>query len=365
MDDVIKILDQLLRFKTITPNECGSFDYITSLLPDYNKVLIEKNGIKNLILSKKFNDAKNHLCISAHIDVVLADNNWNSDPFEPVIKDGFIYGRGAQDMKGNIAPMICALRDIKDFNGKISFIITSDEEGTGEFGTQEALKFLKSNNDLPNYALIIEPTSNKILGDNIKIGRRGSIHGVLKIFGVSGHVAYPNNCINPVDILSKYLNKISSHNLDSGDENYEASKIIITGINAGLKTSNVTPPDLTLNFNVRNSVHSDENSIRRYFEQLLDCKYTLDLNLGSIPYLSDKNSQIVTNLIKAVEKNSQIIPNLSTSGGTSDGKHFAKFGIDVVEFGCCNDRIHKPNERVSIDEVKNLYNIYTDFLKNF
>lgn len=364
-DEIIDVLINLLKFKTITPNECGSFAYISKILDEFKMQEINVNGIKNALFTKEFSKDKFHLCFGAHIDVVPPGANWSSDPFNPLIKNGFVYARGAQDMKGNLAPLMCALKNIKNFKGKISLIVTSDEEGEAKFGTYEVLKYLKKNEDLPDFALVCEPTCNKFLGDSIKIGRRGSINGILKIYGKQGHVAYPENFINPVDLIANKLNKISNFNLDSGDENFSPSKIVITDINFGINKTNVVSDELVIKFNVRNSTNVDEELIKNHFKNLLDCKYDLSLSVASLPFLSNKNSKFVAKLIQSIKKNTSITPILNTKGGTSDGKYFAKFGVDVVEFGVKNDTIHSIDERVSLIEVKTLYNIYMDFLKSF
>lgn len=363
--EVIKILLELLKFKSITPNDDGALNYISMILPDFNERRIEKNGVKNILLTKKFCDGP-HICFAGHIDVVPAGDGWDTNAFSPTIIENQIFARGAQDMKSGLAAMICALKNVKKFNGTLSLLITSDEEGDAIYGTKEVLSILSSEDALPDFAIVAEPTCDKEFGDSLKIGRRGSINGVLKIQGKQGHVAYPDKFINPVDILAKSLDKISSHNLCDEDENFQASKIVITDIRGGLECENVTPNDVKIMFNVRNSNKIGEFEIREYFKEIFkDNKYSLELKTSSKPFLTNKDSLIVKNLTKSIENICKLTPKLNTTGGTSDAKYFAQFGIDVVEFGVRNDTIHAINERVSIDEVEKLYTIFSDLIENF
>ncbi len=190
--DVIDLFIKLLSAKSITPDDAGLMDFIAEYLSDFEAIRIDKNGVKNLFLTKKFSEGE-HLCFAGHVDVVPAGDGWESDPFTPKIENGFIYARGAQDMKSGLAAFLAAVKETKEFNGRLSLLLTSDEEGDAKYGTKDCLEYLKKQNMLPNYAVVAEPTCEEQFGDAIKIGRRGSINGVLKLFGKQGHAAYPVN----------------------------------------------------------------------------------------------------------------------------------------------------------------------------
>lgn len=470
----IEVLQQLIAYPTITPQECGIYAYIKEILGDFEALEFEKEGVKNLFLYKdlsagnaesqthnhtqiqnatsavldyglprdssdslamtqkqdssdsistkthenksNFSNAelqnkesqKPHLCFAGHIDVVPPGEGWESEPFNPTIKEGFLYGRGAQDMKAGVAAFVCAIREFVDclesqnlqtstkgenvesiraqdskesltqerdssdstssqnFNGILSVLLTSDEEGAAIFGTKYTLECLKDKDLLPDFAIVAEPTSVEKFGDMIKVGRRGSINGILKIFGQQGHVAYPKKCLNPVDIIAPHLSKISGHKLDKGSEEFEPSRIVVTDIRGGLEVVNVTPNDLKIMFNVRNSTQTSVESVRKYLEHLLaKAPHSLELNQSSKPFLTDKQSLIVQKIVKALESQNGFAPELSTSGGTSDARYFAEFGVKVVECGVCNDSIHAINERVRMSEVEALQKVFLSLLKDF
>ncbi|MDA3968894.1 succinyl-diaminopimelate desuccinylase [Helicobacter ibis] len=361
----IEILKKLISFKSVTPNESGSYEYILGLLSGFKALEFDKNGVKNLFLYKQYGECKDslHICFAGHVDVVPAGDSWDSDPFTPIIKDGYIYGRGTQDMKSGIAAFLSAIMEIESFNGIISILLTSDEEGEAIYGTKYALEELEKMNLLPNFAIVAEPTSVESVCDMIKIGRRGSINGILTLEGKQGHVAYPSKCINPTEILAVLLPKIAGYNLDNGDDNFEPSKIVITDIRGGMEAVNVTPQNIKIMFNIRNSTNTTLKDVEEYFYNLLkDTKHTLTLKQSSKPFLSKKDSLVVSLLVKSIQNVLNINPALSTSGGTSDARYFAEYGISVVECGVCNDRIHAVNERVKISELESLRRVFSEFI---
>lgn len=412
--NVVSLTQELLKKPSITPNECGIYEIIKSQLADFEVIELEKNGVKNLFLYKDFSninsslgascvdlanfkhsqipslashlkfsknstnshkntlqsprDSKIHLCFAGHIDVVPAGENWSINPFGAEIKDGVLYGRGTQDMKGGVGAFVSALKAIKNFNGILSVLLTSDEEGDGIYGTKIMLEYLKEISLLPNFAIVAEPTCKKYLGDSIKIGRRGSINGILKIFGIQGHAAYPQKCLNPIDLIAPILPKISSFHLDNGDDYFAPSKIIITDIRAGLEATNVTPSELKLMFNVRNNKKSDKDSIKNYIESLLKKahikNYHLSFTQSSFPFLSDSKI-LLESLTNAIKAKTNITPKPNTEGGTSDARYFSAFGIEVVEFGLVNDRIHAIDECVKVEDLEILRDIFVDFITDF
>lgn len=363
--DLKELFIKLLKFRSITPEDDGAFDFIAEYLNEFKAVRIDKNGIKNLFLYKKFGDGE-HLSFAGHIDVVPPGSGWKNDPFLPFEKDGFIYARGTQDMKGGVAAFLQACKDTKNFKGTLSLILTSDEEGKAEFGTLEVLKYLKNENFLPDFCIVAEPSCENKFGDTLKIGRRGSINAKLLIKGTQGHAAYPERFENPINKIAPFLDKIAGHKLDNGDEFFSPSQIVITDIRAGMEVANVTPNLLKIMFNVRNSTKTTANDIKNYILNLLkDTEFELELEQNAKPFITNKNSKVVINLTKSTQKITKISPTLSTKGGTSDARFLAEFGVDTIELGVRNDTIHAINERVLFKEVQSLYEVFLDLIENF
>jgi succinyl-diaminopimelate desuccinylase len=364
--DVIDFFLKILSVESVTPDDGGLLSYIENYLADFEATWINEGGVKNIFLTKKFGTGK-HLCFAGHVDVVPAGDGWDTNPFVPMIKDGYIYARGTQDMKSGVASFVQAIRDMdSNFSGRLSLLLTSDEEGDGTYGTQIVLKYLKEINLLPDYCIIAEPTCEVEMGDAIKIGRRGSINGFLTLKGKQGHAAYPEKAINPIHDVSPILLQIAGRDLDKGDKNFAPSKLVITDIRAGMEVTNVTPNNLKMMFNVRNSTKTTQSSLYAFMQEKLDgLDYELKLEQGSYPFITNRESYIVKILKEIILEETGVETKLSTAGGTSDGRHIAPYGIEVVEFGVINDRIHGLNERTSIKEVENLYNIFATMVKRF
>ncbi|EHQ5392918.1 succinyl-diaminopimelate desuccinylase [Campylobacter upsaliensis] len=361
-----ELLIELLKFKSITPNDDGALNFIALELEDFEAFFIEKEGVKNLLLTKKFNDEGEHLAFGGHIDVVPAGEGWENEPFNPVEKDGFIYARGSQDMKSGVAAFVSAVKNANFKGSRLSLLLTSDEEGEAKYGTLELLKFMEEKNMLPGYAIVAEPTCVKSFGDSIKIGRRGSINGKLLIRGKQGHAAYPEKAINPIHEFAPVLKFLAGFDLDPGSAEFAPSKIVLTDIRSGLGVSNVTPNDLRLMLNVRNSNDTSVEDVRNYIEKLCHgLNYELVLTQSSKPFLTDSNSKIVQKLNQSVQKISKVVPELNTKGGTSDARFFAEFGVNVAEFGVRNDTIHAVNERVSVEDFEKLCLVFKDLVENF
>ena len=364
--DVIDFFLKILSVESVTPDDGGLLTYIENYLEDFEATWINEGGVKNLWLTKKFGAGK-HLCFAGHVDVVPAGEGWETNPFVPVIKDGYIYARGTQDMKSGVAAFVQAIRDMNDnFSGRLSLLLTSDEEGDGTYGTQIVLKHLKEINLLPDYCIIAEPTCEVEMGDAIKIGRRGSINGYLTLKGKQGHAAYPEKTINPIHNISSILPQIAGHDLDNGDDDFAPSKLVITDIRAGMEVTNVTPNSLKMMFNVRNSTKTTQEILKDFIdEKFKGLEYELELQQGSYPFVTNRDSYIVNILSDTILEVTGVNSKLSTAGGTSDGRHIAPYGIEVVEFGVINDRIHGLNERTTIKEVETLYDIFVNILKRF
>ena len=291
---------------------------------------------------------------------------WESDPFEPTIKGDKIFARGAQDMKSGVASFLYAVKNSKKFNGTLSLILTSDEEGEAKYGTLEVLKYLKEKKMLPDYAIVAEPTCETKFGDAIKIGRRGSINGVLILKGKQGHAAYPEKSINPIHQIAPILPEIAGKNLDNGDNYFAPSKLVITDIRAGMEVTNVTPNSLKMMFNIRNSTLTDIEKIEKFIrEKFKGVEYQLELSESAKPFITSPDTKVVKLLENSIKKVTDITPKLSTAGGTSDARFLAEFGVKAVEFGVINDSIHSPNEYTKIEYVEKLTQIFTDVIDNF
>lgn len=369
-----EIVQKLISYPTVTPLECGIFEYIASLLQDFSYERMDCSEVKNAFFYKDFSplqkEGKIHLCFAGHIDVVPAGEGWESDPFEAVIKGEYLYGRGSQDMKGGVGAFLDAIIQAQKEgicgNLALSVLLTSDEEGAGVDGTRYVLECLNKENRLPHFALVAEPTSEKVIGDMIKIGRRGSINGKIIIKGVQGHVAYPNKCVNPIELLGKRFGEIAGKNLDDGDENFEPSKIVVTDIRGGMQVCNVTPSDLVMMFNVRNSTLTNQEDIEAYLQSILEgLDYELTLQTSSSPFLTQRDNALIRKLSFCVQNVMGEIPKLGCSGGTSDARYFAPYGIGVAELGVCNDRIHAKNECVKLQDLDNLAKIFKMLIQSF
>ncbi|MFC3847312.1 succinyl-diaminopimelate desuccinylase [Helicobacter baculiformis] len=372
MSAVVQLAQQLLSYKTITPKEEGIFAHICAFLGDFEMVRADKNGVSNVLFYKRFGDPTKtplHFCFAGHIDVVPVSQGWQYDPFGGVVHGDFLYGRGAQDMKGGIAAFVCALRDVcatlkEDAPPLIlSILLTSDEEGEAQFGTQYILEVLRERALLPTCALVAEPTSAKELGDGVKIGRRGSIGGKIVVQGIPGHVAYPRTCLNPIDLVASKLNFIAGTQLDSGNAFFEPSRLVITAIKSDSGASNVTPKSVEILFNVRHSPETTLEDVRNFLDRVLEkipCNITLQQH--SLPFLSPKDCALVRYLQEAIAKILERTPVFNTHGGTSDARFLATAGVEVVEFGLPNDRIHATDERVRVDDLNNLYKVFVELL---
>ncbi|MGE4295609.1 MAG: succinyl-diaminopimelate desuccinylase [Campylobacterales bacterium] len=367
MSETIELLKKLIACPSVTPNEAGTFAMVRDFLPEFRAELIEENGIQNLWLTRK-NGPGPHLCFAGHLDVVPPGEGWSSDPFMPLEEGGFITGRGAQDMKAGAAAFLVACKHTP-FNGTLSVLLTADEEGDAIYGTQTVLKRLRDRGELPDMAVVAEPTCEKVFGDTLKVGRRGSINGTLIVKGKSGHVAYPEKCVNPIELIAPVLHKLAGVDLDAGDEHFAPSKLVITDIRGGYEVVNLTPGSLKIMFNVRNSTATDRDKLESYVRGVLGQAgindYELTLKQSSFPFVTRQGkwaAKLTSAISAAIEAQTGVRPKAGTGGGTSDARYFGAFGIDVVEFGPVNDRIHAANERVPAADVEALMRIFSDLI---
>ncbi len=363
--EIIELFKYMIAQKSETPEDGGLLDFIENYLPEFTAERVDVEDVKNLFIYKKFGDG-DHLCFAGHIDVVPAGNNWDTNPYEAVEKDGFIYGRGTQDMKSGVASFVQAVKEVEDFKGTLSLLLTSDEEGDAINGTIKVLEYLKEKNMLPDSVVVAEPTCEDNFGDAIKVGRRGSINGYITLKGKQGHAAYPEKAINPIHNISKVLGDMAAVNLDNGDEFFSPSKFVITDIRSGMQVTNVTPNHLDMMFNVRNTTLTTQKEVREFVAKNLDgLDYELKLTQGSYPFRTNTNTKLVRNIDEAIENVTGIKPKHSTAGGTSDARFISPMGIDVVEFGVKNDTIHSVNERTTRKEVENLYEVFKTLISEW
>jgi succinyl-diaminopimelate desuccinylase len=312
------------------------------------------------------------ICFAGHTDVVPTGplEKWNSDPFKPVIREGRLYGRGAADMKGSVAAFITAIEafvvDHPDHNGSIALLITSDEEGIAVDGTVKVVEALKARNELIDYCIVGEPTSVDKLGDMIKNGRRGSLSGTLTVKGIQGHIAYPHLAKNPIHLAAPAVAELANTKWDEGNEYFPPTTWQISNINGGTGATNVIPGEVTMLFNFRFSTASTTESLQARVHEVLD-RHGLDYDLlwenSGKPYLTPRGS-LVDAVSGAITTVTGIEPQLSTSGGTSDGRFIADICRQVVEVGPRNATIHKINEYVEVDDLEQLPRIYKLTLEN-
>ena len=309
---------------------------------------------------------------AGHTDVVPSGPaaDWQSPPFEPTITNGKLYGRGAADMKGSLAAMVTAcerfVAQYPDHKGSIAFLITSDEEGPAHDGTVKVVQQLEARGEKMDMCLVGEPTSTNKVGDVIKNGRRGSLGCRLTIHGRQGHVAYPHLADNPVHRFAPAMAELTTEVWDNGNEFFPATAFQISNIHAGTGATNVIPGDLVIDFNFRFSTEVTDSQLRRRVENILNkhqLKYTIDWALSGQPFLTPKG-QLVDAMKAAIKSVCGIDTELSTSGGTSDGRFIAPTGAQVVELGPLNATIHQIDEHVSVEELDQLSDIYEQILIN-
>jgi len=360
------LLSELISRKSITPNDSGCQEIISKRLASigFNCEQMVFGDVTNLWARK--GDEKPVLCFAGHTDVVPPGPKveWKSDPFIPTISEGNLYGRGAADMKSGVAAMVIAVENFfskhSNYKGSIAFLITSDEEGVAELGTKKVIQTLLTRKETIDYCMIGEPTSSTTLADTIRIGRRGSLTGKLTVFGIQGHVAYPQLASNPIRLSSQLISELLSIEWDKADENFPATSFEIVEIKSSSGTTNVIPGKLQAIFNFRYSPQRNHKDIKKQIKAILKkykFNYDLEWNLSGEPFLTKKGS-LVSVTKQAILENIGIETKLSTAGGTSDGRFIAPLGVEVVELGPVNASIHKINEHVALADPPQLAKIY-------
>jgi succinyl-diaminopimelate desuccinylase len=311
------------------------------------------------------------LCFAGHTDVVPTGplEEWQSDPFKPVVRDGYLFGRGAADMKSGLAAMVTAceafVAETPRHRGSIAFLITSDEEGPSVDGTKKVVEALRTRREHIDWCIVGEPSSEKSFGDTIKIGRRGSLSGRLTVHGVQGHVAYPQNAENPVHSLAPALAELTTRIWDQGNEHFQPTTFQISNLNAGTGAPNVIPGELKARFNLRYSPVQTIDGLKTIVEGILKkhgVRYTLEWYISGEPFFTAPGA-LSQGVSAAIVEETGAAPKLSTGGGTSDGRFIAPMGAQVVEVGVVNATIHKVNECVAVDDIDRLHRVYLGTLR--
>lgn len=371
-NDTLALAQTLIARRSLTPADEGC----QQILIDHLEKLgfhIEKMRFGNVdnLWARRGNTTP-VLCFAGHTDVVPAGpmEQWDSDPFTPTIRDDRLYGRGAADMKSSLAAFITAIEAFlaqhAHHQGSIALLITSDEEGVAIDGTAKVVEALKARGELLDYCIVGEPTCSEKFGDTIKNGRRGSLSGNLTIKGIQGHIAYPHLAKNPIHLAAPVIAELANTEWDQGDEFFQPTTWHISNINAGTGATNVIPGTLNLLFNFRFSTANTVESLTTKVHQTLDqygLDYELQWELSGKPYLTPK-AELANAISAAITKVTAIEPQLSTSGGTSDGRFIADICSQVIEFGPHNATIHKLNEYVEVDDLEQLSSVYLFTMEN-
>lgn len=372
MSETLDLCRELISRPSVSPADSGCQDVLCARLGKLG-FRIERLPFGEVTNTwARRGNATPLLCFAGHTDVVPAGEKglWESPPFEPVVRDGYLYGRGAADMKGSLAAMVTAcerfIARYPDHAGSIAFLFTSDEESAAVDGTRRVVEVLEARGEKIDYCIVGEPSSSDRPGDVIRNGRRGSLNGILTVHGTEGHVAYPELANNPVHRFLPALAELSARTWDQGNRYFPPTSFQISNIQAGAGTNNVIPGEMRVLFNFRFSPELGADDLIAATEAIFDRHYTdyaLEWQLSGNPFITPEG--VLTEAVRqAVKEVAGIDGRLSTGGGTSDGRFIAPTGAQVVEIGPCNRTIHKVNERVAVTELDHLSAIYQAILQN-
>jgi succinyl-diaminopimelate desuccinylase len=371
-NDTLTLAQELIACRSLTPSDAGCQEILIRRLEkmDFRIEKVRCGKVDNLWARR--GTSAPVICFAGHTDVVPTGplEQWKSDPFKPEVRDSRLYGRGAADMKGSLAAFVTAIEafiaEHPSHLGSIALLITSDEEGVAVDGTARVVDSLNSRGELIDYCIVGEPTCVDELGDTIKNGRRGSLSGTLIVKGIQGHIAYPHLARNPIHLAAPAIAELAQTIWDEGNEYFPPTTWQISNINGGTGATNVIPGDVTILFNFRFSTASTPDSLQARVHGILD-RHNLDYDLkwefSGKPYLTPRGS-LVDAISHAITAVTGIEPQLSTSGGTSDGRFIADICPQVVEMGPCNATIHKINEYVELADLEHLSRIYRLTLEN-
>ena len=369
--NTLRLTEQLISRPSVTPNDAGCLELITEILQPLGFVCElmdsgpETFRVRNL-WAKRAGSSGQTLAFAGHTDVVPTGPlaQWDSDPFTPTHKDGKLFGRGASDMKTSLAAMVVAVQEFLATNPDpalgIAFLLTSDEEGPALDGTVVVCEKLQARGDAPQFCIVGEPTSVQQTGDMIKNGRRGTMSGKLTVKGIQGHIAYPHLADNPIHRLAPVLADLVAIRWDEGNAFFQPSSWQVSNIHAGTGASNVIPGDCVVDFNFRFCTESTPESLQQRLTAVLDqhgLQYELKWTVGGLPFLTTPGT-LVKAIQQAITDETGLTTELSTTGGTSDGRFIAKICPQVIEFGPPNATIHKVNEHVALSDIAPLKAIY-------
>jgi succinyl-diaminopimelate desuccinylase len=366
----LRLTRELIARRSITPKDEGCQALLGERLTrlGFGSEAVRRGEVTNLWARRGTTSPL--FCFVGHTDVVPTGplDQWTSDPFVPTEREGKLFGRGAADMKTSIAAFVIAVEDFlarhASHKGSIALLLTSDEEGPAVDGTVRVVELLKSRGERIDYCLVGEPTCVSKLGDTIKNGRRGSLAGVLRVKGIQAHIAYPHLGKNPVHMVAPALAELAKTEWDRGNGSFPPTTWQISNIHAGTGADNVTPNDAEIKFNFRFGTASTAEALRERVHAVLDrhqLEYTLDWTLSAVPYLTPRG-KLVDALSAAIRDVTSAAPEVSTTGGTSDGRFIAEICSEVVEFGPVNATIHKLNEHVDLAAIEPLREIYLRLL---
>ena len=366
LSPAVALTAELIRRPSVSPEDKGCLDIIGGRFAQvgFNNERIDFPPVANLWA--KHGNGHPLLCFAGHTDVVPTGprEEWQTDPFEPVLRDGVMYGRGAADMKSGLAAMtIAAERFIArhpDHKGTLAFLLTSDEEGPSVDGTRRVMQVLEARPEKIDWCVVGEPTSSDKLGDTIKIGRRGSLSGKLTVHGVQGHVAYPHLAENPVHLIAPALAELAAREWDKGNGYFQPTTFQVSNLSAGTGAPNVIPGELKARFNIRFSTEQTLEKMQATITEILDrhkVNYTLEWFVSGLPFFTAPGP-LSTAVQQAIKEFTGLTAEMSTTGGTSDGRFIAPTGASVVELGVINATIHKVNESVRIADIDTLALMY-------
>ena len=370
-DSTVEFARELVARPSVTPDDGGCQELIAARLAASGFSIESMRFGEVANLWARHGSVGPVLCFAGHTDVVPPGDasQWNSAPFDPVVKNGMLYGRGAADMKSSLAAMTDAATGFVQANprhpGSVAFLITSDEEGRARDGTLKVMERLAARNETNDWCVVGEPSCAERLGDTIRIGRRGSLSGIITVHGIEGHVAYPQLARNPIELFAPVITELYRTPLDAGNEFFPPSSFQVVRIEAGEGAPNVIPGKLTARFNFRYSTVWTHQRLQQHVESVLErhgLRYDLRWHLSGEPFLTPAG-RLVEQVSAAVEEVTGLRPERSTGGGTSDGRFIAPYGGHVVEFGVVNSTIHKVNEHVAIADIPRLRAVYAAILE--
>jgi succinyl-diaminopimelate desuccinylase len=370
---VRELTEALISKRSVTPDDAGCQELIRQRLDalDFQCETLAANGTTNLWAERDGGRPGPLFVFAGHTDVVPPGplEAWGSDPFVPTERNGRLYGRGAADMKTSLAAFVVATEDFvatrSEYQGRLAFLLTSDEEGPATDGTVQIVKRFEQENRRIDFCVVGEPTSSERLGDMIKNGRRGSLSGRLTVKGIQGHIAYPHQADNPIHRFAPALAELAAHHWDAGNAFFPPTSWQVSNLNSGTGATNVIPGELQALFNFRFSTESTVEALKRRVHEVLDrhqLSYTIEWSLSGHPFLTEPGTLSLA-LSDAIHAECSIRPVLSTTGGTSDGRFIARICSQVIEFGPPNASIHKIDENVQLNEMAPLAGIYRRVLE--